>query len=188
MRVGLALLSLAWMLSSFAGSKAFNLLEIGHLGGKGRVQDQEYNQNDPQIAAILAMGKDAIPMLIDSLESERPYDNPPLDFWPNVVEGDMALVILSDLFLDPTWRQSALPDLCWDNLLGRASGNDTAYDLLGNFVKSHGRAELATRWRQAWTQYGSKARWDSAGRYFRIEGRELVECASIKPRDPRREG
>jgi hypothetical protein len=56
----------------------------------------------------------------------------------------------------------------------------TAYDLLNGFVKSHGRAELARRWRQAWMQYGSKVRWDPTGQYFRVEGRELAPCAPSK--------
>jgi len=187
MRIGLALLLLAVTLSCFADGRAFNLLEIGHIGGKGRIQDQEYRPSNPQITAILALGKEAIPLLIEALESGRPYDNPPLDFWPMMVEGDMALVVLSNLFLDPTWRQSALPELCWDNLLERTSEDVTAYDLLNGFVKSHGRAELTRRWRQAWTQYGSKVRWDSAGKYFRVEGRELVACAPDKSLDRTRE-
>jgi len=66
--------------------------------------------------------------------------------------------VLSDLFLDPTQRLSTLPELCWDNLLERTSGETTAWDLLYGFVESHGRAELARRWRQAWAQYGAKVR------------------------------
>jgi hypothetical protein len=104
-----------------------------------------------------------------------------------MVEGDLALAVLSDLFLDPTSRQSSLPELCWDNLLERTSEDVTAYDLLSGFVKLHGRAELARRWRQAWTQYGSKVRWDSTGQYFRVEGRELMACAPNKSLERTRE-
>jgi hypothetical protein len=177
MRIALALLSLTATLSCLADSKTFNLLEIGHMGGKGRIQDQKYHPNDPQVIAILSMGKGAVPILLESLESERPYDKPPIDFWPHMVEGDMALIVLSDLFLDPTWRQSTLPELCWDNLLRRTSREATASELLHDFVEAHGRAELARRWREAWAQYEPKVRWDSAGQYFRVEGRELTACA-----------
>jgi hypothetical protein len=178
MRICLATVLLTVTLTCLADTRTFNLMEIAHLGGKGRIQDQEYHPNDPQVAAILAMGKEAIPALIEAIESERPYKNAPIDFWPKMVEGDVALAVLSDLFLDPTWLQSTLPELCWDNLLGRISEETTASELLSDFVKSNGRAELATRWRQAWAQYGARVRWDSTGRYFKVEGRELTACAT----------
>ena len=92
----------------------------------------------------------------------------------------MALAVLSDLFLDPTWRKSTLPELCWDNVLERTSEATTASELLNGFVQSHGRAELARRWRRAWEQYGKRMRWDSTGQYFQVEGRELTTCAPNK--------
>jgi len=152
-------------------------MKIAQLGGKGRIQDPQYQPKDPQITAILTAGKDAIPLLIEALDSERPYDHAPKSFWPGMVEGDMALIVLSDLFLDPTWRRSTLPELCWDNLLERTSEETTAWELLHGFVESHGRAELARRWRQAWAQYGATVRWEPKGQYFEVAGRELASCA-----------
>ena len=180
MRTGLAVFSLTVTLSCFAGTPAFDLLEISHLGGKGRIQDQKYHPNDPQVTVILAMGQEAVPLLIEALQSERQYDKPPLDFWPKMVEGDVALLVLSDLFLDPTWLQSTLPELCWDNLLERTSDSATASDLLSGFVKSHGRSEIARRWRDMWAKYGSRVHWNAAGQYFQVEGRELTTCAPNK--------
>jgi hypothetical protein len=176
LRTFCAILSVAATLTCVADDIRFDLMEIGHIGGKGRIQDQKYHPNDPQVIAILAAGKEAIPLLIEALESERPYDKAPIDFWPKVVEGDVALAILSDLFLDPTWQRSTLPELCWDNLLGRTNESTPASELLHDFVKSNGRAVLANRWRQAWIQHGSRVRWDSIGRYFLVEGRELAPC------------
>ena len=164
----------------FAGGKSFDLMQVAHMSSKGRVQDHLFRPSDPQITAIMAMGKEAIPLLIDALESERRYERPPLDFWPKMVEGDVALVVLSDLFLDPTWLQSALPELCWDNLLERTSDSITAWDLLDDFVSAHGRAKLTNRWRQAWAKYGSKMRWNPAGQFFEVEGRELAPCSPDK--------
>jgi hypothetical protein len=180
MRTVLALLSLSVTLMCAATTGSIDLMKIAQLGDKGRIQDQEYQPKDPQISALLSAGKDAIPLLIEALESERPYDHAPKSFWPGMVEGDMALIVLSDLFLDPTWRLSTLPELCWDNLLERSSEDTTALDLLHGFVKSHGRAELARRWRQAWAQYGASVRWEPEGRYFAVEGRELAPCAPDK--------
>jgi hypothetical protein len=176
-RSRLALFSLSVALTCSAATAAFDLMKIAQLGGKGRIQDQEYQPKDPQITAILTAGKDAIPLLIEALDSERPYDHAPKSFWPGMVEGDMALIVLSDLFLDPTWRRSTLPELCWDNLLERTSEETTAWELLHGFVESHGRAELARRWRQAWAQYGATVRWEPKGQYFEVAGRELASCA-----------
>jgi hypothetical protein len=154
-----------------------DLMAITRLGGKGRVQDLRPGQKQPQINAILALGDDAIPRLIDAIESERPYRSPPAPFWPKMVEGDVALIVLSDLFLDASWKRSALPELCWDQLLERTSNQATAWELLGDFVRLHGRAELARRWREAWLQHGAKMKWNSAERFFEVEGRELTPCS-----------
>jgi len=177
MRTACAVLLLTLALTCFADGRAFDLMRIARLGDKGRVQDQEYRSRDPQITAILALGKDAIPLLIDEIESERPYKYPPAPYWPRMVEGDVALVVLSDLFLDLTWQRSTLPELCWDNLLGRTFQETPAWELVDQFVKLNGRPELARRWRQAWLQEGAKMKWDPAGQYFKVEGRELTACA-----------
>jgi hypothetical protein len=102
-RTASAVLSLLITLACFADAKSFDLLAIGELGGKGRIQDTGSVPRDPQIAAILASGKDAIPLLIEAIESERPFERPP-------------------------------------------------------------------------QQVDSKVSWDSAGQYFKVEGRELAAC------------
>ena len=182
-----AFLLIAVTTTCLAADKPFDLLKISHLGGKGRVQDHGYHPDDPQINSILAMGKDAIPLLIESLESVRPYRVPPVDYWPKMVEGDIALVVLSDLFLDPTWERTTLPELCWNNILKRTDAETPAWDVLNAFVVAHGRAELSNRWRAAWARYGAAVRWDPTGRYFVVEDQALVECAPNKSLERTRE-
>jgi len=167
---------MAVLLGASSTSPTYDLLQIEHLNSKGRVQDPEYQRQGPVMQAILQSGKAAIPVLIDLIESERPYTGSPLDFWPEVREGDMALIILSDLFLDPTWRQSTLPELCWDNLLERADSAVPAWDLLERYIRSHGRAALTSRWRAAWLEHETKIVWDDDGRFFKVVDRELVPC------------
>jgi hypothetical protein len=158
--------------------KAFDLTKIRALSGKGRVQDQPGLAQDRQIVAILGLGKDAIPILIEAIGSERPYETPPAPFWPSMVEGDVALVVLSDLFLDPSSKRSTLPELCWDRLLGRSSPDASAWELLDRYVKSRGRASLVDHWRDAWLQHGPSTSWDPDGRYFKVAGRELKDCVT----------
>jgi len=181
-------LALALALPCSAGTEAFDLLKIAQLGSKGRIQDAQYQPKDAQVSAILAAGKDAVPHLIDALESTRAYEVSPKAFWPRMVEGDVALVVLSDLFLDPTWKQSTLPELCWDNILERTDAETPAWDLLNAFVKAHGRAELTKRWRAAWARHGAAVQWDPAGRYFVVEGLAPAACAPNKSLERTREG
>jgi hypothetical protein len=188
MRAGLPLLVLFLSLPCAAGTETFDLLKIAQLGGKGRIQDVQYQPKDAQVLAILAAGKDAVPLLIDALESARPYETPPNSFWPMMTEGDVALKVLSDLFLDSTWKRSTLPELCWDNLLQRSDAETPAWDLLNTFIKAHGRAELAKRWRAAWAQHSAAIRWDPTGRNFVVEGRALATCAPNASLERTREG
>jgi hypothetical protein len=188
MRTVAAIAMLAVSVGCIATTKSFDLLKITQLAGKGRVQDKGYPARDPQVAAILASGKNAIPQLIEALKSEKPFEQPPVPFWPKMVEGDLALAVLSDLFLDPTWERSTLPELCWDNILRRTSVAAPAWVLLNDFVESHGRDVLAARWRQAWLEHGDRMVWDAAGQYFKVEGRELSVCSPNISLERTREG
>ncbi len=187
MRSVLPLMILALSLPCSAGTESVDLLKIARIGSKGRIQDAQYQPKDAQVSAILAAGKNAVPILIDKLESIRPYEMAPNSFWPKMVEGDVALIVLSDLFLDPTWKRSTLPELCWDNILQRTDAETPAWDLLHSFVVAHGRAELARRWRAAWGRYGATIRWDPTGRYYVVEGQALAERAPDKSPERSRE-
>jgi hypothetical protein len=159
---------------SAAGEQAFDLMTIGHVNPKGRIQDQPLSV--PVVAEILASGPEAIPLLINLIGSEQRYENPPFDYWPEMHEGDMALVVLSDLFLDPTWRSSTLPEACWDNMLGRSGPDISAWRLLGQYIETHGREDLVKRWSELWSAVEKETVWDEEGRYFRVRNRELVSC------------
>ncbi len=147
------IISVVAILLSMAAASAtvltFDLLQIEHREPKGRAQDMT---SDPVIASIVASGKDGIPVLIELVESERLYENPPFDFWPEVREGDMALSILCDLFLDPTWKKSTVPERCWDNLLQRSDPGVPAWELLSHYVETNGRSSLAEKWSATWSE------------------------------------
>ena len=169
----LATLILMTVAVSLAGEPECDLLQIGHMEPKGRAQDQ---QSDPVIALIVAAGKEAIPVLIELIESDRLYERPPFDYWPEVHEGDMAFAILCDLFLDPTWKKSTLPELCWETALNRADSSVPAWELLSRYVDTYGRSGLADQWRTAWSTHRDRIVWDEEGRFFRVAGHELVSC------------
>ena len=168
-----AVLVLCSSVRLFAAEPPFNLLDIEHRQPKGRMQDDRSN---PVIASVISHGKDSIPILIDLIESERIYSQPPFDFWPQVKEGDVALALLSNLFLDPTWRNSSLPSLCWDNILERETSATPSWELLYAYVEKHGRQPLAEKWRKAWVTHQAAIEWDSEGWYFRVNGLEPTPC------------
>ena len=149
-------------------------MTIGHVNSKGRIQDQPTSA--PVITEILASGPDAIPVLIDLIGSERPYGKPPFDYWPRMHEGDMALAILSDLFLDSTWKASTLPESCWDNLLDRSGPDASAWELLEQYIEKHGREDLARKWGELWAEVKNEAVWDEKGKFYRVQNKELVPC------------
>ena len=77
-----------------------DLRKIKDVAPKGRVQDKYYNQNLPEIDAIIAIGNSSIPFLLNKIEDETVIDNHVFDYWPSVHVGDVAIVILTNFFLD----------------------------------------------------------------------------------------
>jgi hypothetical protein len=86
---------------------------------------------------LLEKGKFCIPYLIDRLESKRKVKPAVLDYWPYVEERHLALQILTDLFLDPTWKKSTIPELCYDSIINwNEQDPDLAvWDILYSFTE-----------------------------------------------------
>jgi len=166
-------LLLTLLFAVFAAASEIDVLDVGKLLPKGRIQD---NTNDAVVAGIVAKRRESIPFLIDRLTSERVYDHRVLDFWPRVREGDIALMFLSDLFTDPSGVMSSLPELCWDTVLGRSDDDMPAWELVDSYLETHSRADLQALWRQAYVRYEKEISWDEDRRFFVISGRELQSC------------
>jgi hypothetical protein len=145
-----------------------NLALIGHLAPKGRVQDKDYNQLIV-VEQLIAHGKESIPFLISKLDDETKIDDRVLDYWNQVYVGDVALIILSDLFLDKKWERSTIEGMKWDEFLGR--GNDknvTGEQLLRNYIQRYGRKRIKERWQNVWEKYQQEIFWDEQERAFKI--------------------
>jgi hypothetical protein len=61
-------------------------------------------QEPPQTRHIIALGKNAIPLLIGCLRDETATKESVVDFWPTTTVGDIAFSYLCDLFTDSTWK------------------------------------------------------------------------------------
>lgn len=145
-----------------------DLIQIGAIAPKGRVQDREYNHL-PVVENLIAHGNKAVPFLIAKLDDETKIKGHVFDHWSDVRVGDVAFIILTDFFTDPTWQKTTIPGVGYDAFLQRAPKSDvTGEQLLRNYITKHGRHDITNRWREIWAQYKDRAYWDNNDRCFRI--------------------
>lgn len=120
---------------------------------------------------LIANGKESIPFLISKLEDETTIEGQVIDYWYNAYVGDVALIILSDFFLDKNWERSTVEGMKWDEFLGR--GNDKnipSEQLLRNYIERHGRKRIKERWQRVWEKYQQRIFWDEQERAFKVKG------------------
>lgn len=161
--------------------EGFDLVSLaGSCASKGRVQDAEYN---PGAQLFVREVKDnwrgAVPALIDVIDDERaaPYE---LCYWYDPRVGDVAFLLLSDLFTDASWTKSTLPELNDESYFGLAWDDDDpttewkVYNLEANgmscglpaecafhyFALMNGRTKLKTKWQALWKKYSDLIYWD----------------------------
>ena len=132
----------------------------------GRLQDRRYCASKME-DQILAMGKDAIPILISQLTDTRKTREPVYDFWGYTTAGDVAYFILSDLFTDSDEVTNTMPDVELPRT-DCATGAETCWR---EFVKKHGRRFIQREWLAAWNRHKNQIIWDEKARCFRMSKR-----------------
>jgi hypothetical protein len=148
-----------------------DLATIGAIAPKGRVQDREYNQL-PVVERLIAHGRESIPYLISKLDDATKIDGHVLDYWYDVRVGDVALIILTDFFIDHTWQNTTIPGIGWDKFLEPGGNTDlTGEQVLRNYIAKHGRRKIKQRWQKIWEEYRDKVEWDEKERCF-VEAKE----------------
>lgn len=172
-RQGVALLLLAFPFLAAAlppeGSRAsYPLLDWrgASCGSKGRFQDRDYCQSDV-MDRILGDGKKAIPILIEQITDERQMQEPALAFWPPLRAGELAILIVDDLFLDDGWERRTIPDLLPE---ARCKEGVPASECWARFRAKHSLTEIQTRWRRFWKANEGRVFWDDGARCFRVSG------------------
>ena len=153
-------------LAGTAAEPAVDLSQIGHVTPKGRVQDKEYNRL-PVVDALIEAGPAAIPFLLRQLEDETVIEPHVFDYWPTVRVGDVALVILTHLFMTPDWKDSTIPGLGWDELLERPNADMPGWAVLEQFLARQGRRGLRQKLEGILKPYDGKLAWDSTERCFK---------------------
>jgi hypothetical protein len=123
----------------------------------------------PVVENLIARGNEAVPFLIGKLDDETRIKGHVFDFWYEVHVGDVAFVILTDFFTDPTWQKTTIPGVGYDEFLQRTpNSNATGEQLLRNYIAKHGRHDIANRWRAIWAEYKDHAYWDDNDRCFKV--------------------
>jgi hypothetical protein len=129
----------------------------------GRFQDKKYCDSKV-VDQVVALGKDAIPILIAELTDERKTKHSVYDLWKYTTAGDIANSLLYDLFTAPDLNMTDLPEL--DALQHDCQKPGEA--CWRKFVHKKGRKFVQKQWETAWDAHKGDIYWDTEARCFRL--------------------
>ena len=165
--VALLLVACLFAQAGYAQSRRakYQLTQFDNSGcaAKGRVQDC----SGKVIQQILADGKDAIPILVSQLTETTRTKERIADYWANTRSGDVAFIVLTDLFTNTdgnTFEMPGVPD--WAALMkGCTSTSQGCWD---QYLRKHSRMSVRNAWAHAWESRKDQIHWDSTARCFRV--------------------
>jgi len=129
----------------------------------GRFQDKEYC--DSQVVdQVLALGKDAIPLLISELTDTRKTKHSVYDLWKYTAAGDIANSLLFDLFTSSDLRMADLPELDALQMECKKPGEPC----WRKFLQRKGRRFVQEQWTAAWNAHKDSIYWDENARCFKL--------------------
>ena len=132
--------------------------------GKYRVQDCPPASVTRQ---ILADGKNAIPILISQLTETARTKYQIADYWGETRSGDVAFVMLNDLFTDADLRTFGMPGVPDWSAVQRGC-NQAAQACWNEYLRKHGRMSVREAWQRAWNLHKSEIHWDAKAKCFRV--------------------
>jgi hypothetical protein len=113
---------------------------------------------------IVADGKASIPILISQITDARWIAEPVYDYWPKIRTGELAYLILDNLFIDDTWTKSTKPEF-----FSEPKCDQPAWVCWAEFRKTHTLAALQAKWMEFWKQNQDRIYWDAKSRCFRLQ-------------------
>ena len=136
----------------------YALTEFNNEGcmAKGRVQDC---LGSPVMRQILADGKNAIPTLISQLTERMRAETEIADYWYGTESGDVAYIVLTDLFTIPDAEKSEMPNVP-DWTVVRNGCTSTAQACWVEYLRKHGRMSVQRAWMCAWNLHKDQVLWD----------------------------
>ncbi len=116
---------------------------------------------------VLADGKSAIPVLISQLTETARTKYQISDFWGQTRSGDVAFVVLTDLFTDADLKTFEMPGVPgWPAVMRGCS--EAAEPCWNGYLRKHGRMSVRQAWERAWTLHKGQIHWDPNARCFRV--------------------
>lgn len=132
---------------------------------KGRLQDCN---DGPVMRQVLANGIQSIPVLIAQLDETNRTTRPIEDFWTYTTSGDVAFILLTDLFTDNDGKSFTMPGVSdWDKVMSGCSEN--AENCWRSYVRKNGIKSLQQSWQTAWNTNRNRIFWDIDARCFRLK-------------------
>ena len=143
----------------------YPLSEFDNYGcmAKGRVQDC----SGKVMQRILADGKDAIPILISQLTETAITKNQMADYWRDTRSGDVAFVVLNDLFTDADLHTFGMPGVPGWSAVQKGC-NRAAEACWDEYLRKHGRMSVRQAWQHAWNLHKGRIHWDAKAQCFRV--------------------
>jgi hypothetical protein len=144
----------------------YSLTQFDNSGcmAKGRVQDCS---SGTVMQQILADGKNAIPILISQLTETAKTKNEIADYWGDTRSGDVAFVVLNDLFTDDDLQTSGMPGVP-DWSIVQKGCNRAAQICWDEYLRKQGRMTVKQAWQRAWNLHKKEIYWDAKARCFRL--------------------
>jgi len=116
---------------------------------------------------ILARGTDAIPTLISQLTDAGHTKEPIVDYWRHTSDGDIAFMVLTDLFEEPDDKTFNMPDVPnWTTIMHGC--NYDAESCWRTYIRKHRRQSVQKAWLCAWNRSKNHIYWDRTTQCFRI--------------------
>lgn len=141
------------------------LLSLPRLEPMRRVQDQ--NLFDASLASMSA--RTCVRDLVGLLDDPSPARAGVIDFWTETTVGDLAFIVLVDLFTLPDGESSTLSDASWESMLAPIDTTLSAEEQLRAFDARFGRAELRRRWQAILDARIDRLVWDSSAKVIRTK-------------------
>jgi hypothetical protein len=133
--------------------------------GKGRLQECN---DGPVMRQILAKGTESIPVLISQLGETSRTPAAIEDFWGFTTSGDVAFIILTDLFTDSDGKSFTMPSVPnWETVMTGCREN--AEFCWREYVREKGIKSLQQSWQAAWKANRDRVIWDGEARCFRLK-------------------
>jgi hypothetical protein len=130
---------------------------------KARVQDC----SGKVMQEILAGGRSSIPILISQFTDTTRTKKPIEDYWGYTNSGDIAYIVLTDLFLDAdgrTFNMPGVPD--WTTVM--TACDTSAEGCWRKYLRKHGRKSVQQAWLRAWNLWKDRVYWEPTAQCFRI--------------------